>query len=512
MKFRHVGPVVALSLLWGCGSSQNGGAATDAGSDLGADLPPADTGQDAGPGDVGVDAGPGDVGVADAGPGDVGVADAGSGDVGVADAGSGDVGVDVVVADAGVCAANTGNCDNNASNGCETDLNTSNMHCGFCGAACPAGQTCFEGACGTATALSAGTVHTCAIRGGRVFCWGENGSWQLGRATPAASPTALRVDEVRDAVEVAVDGNFTCARLSSGRVRCWGENNAGQLGAGLAVGSGMRFAPSDVEGITDALSVRAGSGFACAVRAGGRVSCWGSNGARQLADGAAETVMHSAVPRELPSLQNVTSLALAGHGCAVTSVNTVFCWGRNVAGEAGVSQSPLSAAVQVPGVSGVVKAAAGVGYTLAVLSDGTVWCWGENGAGQCGNRMRGASRIPPGAVPGLSDIVDVTAGVQSACAVNRTGQVYCWGSGSRGELGTGVMTFSNADPTVVPMLTDVEALVGFPNFASVQANHRCALRRLASNRVFCWGYNEYGQVGDGTTETRAAPVLALQLP
>lgn len=135
-----------------------------------------------------------------------------------------------------------------------------------------------------ATAVSAGSAHTCAVRAtGNVVCWGRNSDGQLGNGSLTASSVPVQVTGLTDAVEVSAGSLHTCARQLSGPVVCWGSNAYGQLGDGRAP---MRSPfPVDPIGLSDASDISAGGGHSCAVVSGGRLACWGSNDSAQLGDG-----------------------------------------------------------------------------------------------------------------------------------------------------------------------------------------------------------------------------------
>ena len=150
------------------------------------------------------------------------------------------------------------------------------------------------------------------------------------------------------------------------------------------------------------------------------------------------------------------------------------------------------------------------------MPDSTVHCLGSNAVGQLG---RGALPLddyfPAARVEGLTDVVQVEAGLSSSCARTRRGEVYCWGSNFYGQLGAAdeqqlvphrrFVTIPG-DPhdrfAVLPIRVE-----GLPpaRQLSVGAMHVCAIGQDA--RVYCWGANEGGQLGDGTTARRGTPVL-----
>jgi alpha-tubulin suppressor-like RCC1 family protein len=176
----------------------------------------------------------------------------------------------------------------------------------------------------------------------------------------------------------------------------------------------------------------------------------------------------------------------------------VACSGLGSGGRLGDgTQTDASVPVTVPGLMAVQQVAAGASFTCALLGDQTVSCWGFNAAGDV---CSGGHDIQatPASVAGVSSAVKIAAGSAHACALLANGTVTCWGSNDHGQLGApSASGCANAHgPIVIPSLNDVVDV-------SAGDGHTCAL--LANGTAVCWGYNKYGQLGDGTTADRGAP-------
>jgi alpha-tubulin suppressor-like RCC1 family protein len=152
----------------------------------------------------------------------------------------------------------------------------------------------------TAVELTLGASHACALDAdGTVWCWGENAQGQLGVEGVERASTPVVVPGASPAVAISAGATFTCAVRADGTVLCWGDDGFGQLGDGDAGGTttcvrsgeltSCRAAPAPVVGITNAVTIAAGSAHACALADDGAVHCWGLNDARQLGDGARGT-------------------------------------------------------------------------------------------------------------------------------------------------------------------------------------------------------------------------------
>jgi alpha-tubulin suppressor-like RCC1 family protein len=279
---------------------------------------------------------------------------------------------------------------------------------------------------------------------------------------------------------------------------CWGHNGLGQLGNGAGTDS---LAPVAVSGVTNATDLSVGAYTSCVVRATGTVSCWGDNSYGKVGDGTTALRLSPVAVSGLTGAAEVS--AGPSHTCARTTAGQVYCWGDNSQGQLGdgtISVTPRLAPGLVPGIADATDLAVGDGFTCVRRSSGQVWCWGENTYGELGSGATSTPRATPGAVVGLTDGVAVVAGGYHACALRATGRVVCWGENGSGQLGAvTVPADRSATPVVAPLpaLDAVELATG--------TAHTCA--RRSGGTVYCWGYNGNGQVGDGTLVSRTAPVV-----
>ena len=403
------------------------------------------------------------------------------------------------------------------------------------------------GLAGEVTAISAGRYHTCAVLlSGAAQCWGYNFSGQLGDGDNLDRFTAVNVVGLTSgAAGISAGYRHTCALLTSGAVQCWGNNMSGGLGDGTTT---ERFTPVDVAGLAGAArSISAGRDSTCALLVSGAAQCWGDNRYGQLGDG---TVGDRLSPVSLSVLTGGIKAISAGyyHTCALLDTETVHCWGYNRYGELGDSTTIDHLTPAAVGLAGPASAiAAGYYSTCAVLVAGTVQCWGNNFSGQLGNGFQHGYSPIPVETPGL--LADqVTLGAYHTCALLTSGVVQCWGNNGSGQLGDGTTT-DRLMPVTVAGLADailalaagedhtcalstaggvqcwgrndksqlgdgtitnrptplaVNGLAGGVKAITAGLSHTCAL--MASGTVQCWGYNVYGQLGDGTTKTRSAPV------
>ena len=344
-------------------------------------------------------------------------------------------------------------------------------------------------------ALSAGGSHSCVLRqGGGVTCWGLNADGQLGDGTLTPRSSGVGVAGLDDAIALAAGERHACAVRTGGAVVCWGADDTGQLGDG---GGADRLAPAGVPGVTGATAIAAGAGFTCALLADRSVTCWGDDSDGEIGDGATATTPRAPTP--VAGLANVRTLSAHWqHVCAVRTDGSLVCWGSNTSGQLGdgtLVNRPQP--TPVPGVQNVVAVTTGLSHTCAMMA-GAITCWGSNSQGQLGS-SNGGSTAPvtaPLLVPIVTDPVAIAAGAQHTCAVRLSGQVFCWGQNSTGQLGEGSMS-SLAEPVPVTNL-------GGGRLVAAGATFSCAT--TADGAVFCWGDDHDGQLATGHDVIQPRPV------
>jgi alpha-tubulin suppressor-like RCC1 family protein len=376
---------------------------------------------------------------------------------------------------------------------------------------CANGKYCASGSCtnppGLAFELDAGAFHSCAVNllSQKAYCWGHGVWGELGNGNPAPSAQPAQVSLALPAEQVAAGGaedgqSHACAVVSDlGHVYCWGHNGFGQVKGSGSV-AGVEYVPVQIPGVSLAERIAVGAAHSCALRQTGSVKCWGRNLEGQIGTGVSGATSPVAVPLHMD--EGVSAIATgSNHTCALKDGGTVWCWGANGFGELGLGSFGGKGVEpkEVPGLGNVVGITAGCNHTCALLADGTLRCWGYNAFQQLGTAYAGNAKSPA-PVTGIAGAWRVEAGCWHTCALVGEGQVVCWGRNDRGQLGG-----SEKDELGK---TVVEGLSGAVTI-SAGSRHTCAADGLG--QVRCWGLRNWGQLGDGIVGNSALPVK-VELP
>jgi alpha-tubulin suppressor-like RCC1 family protein len=386
-------------------------------------------------------------------------------------------------------------------------------------------------------AIAAGSNHTCAlVSTGQVECWGDETAGEIGNGTQGSTqgPTQTQNSPatvvqsggevwVSHATAVAVgrgndnglEGDHSCALVPTGGIDCWGDNQYGELGDGSTTNSST---PVPVAGISNATAVSSGDRQSCALLSTGQIECWG---------------LLSSAPAPVQRITNATAIAITDtHSCALLSTKHVECWGEDGLGQLGngLGEHLVGAAqmfvryspTEVPGISNATQVAVGGNSSCARLATGRIECWGSNYDGELGLgngtatgpqtcgilAAKGPCSTKPAPVAGISSALSISLSANHSCAVLSSHGVDCWGFNKQGSLGIGTQAGSQTCPGGDPCSTTPTPVVGITSAVAVSAGDSYSCAILSSGLIKCWGYNNYGQLGDGSTTNSSTPVQA----
>ena len=341
-----------------------------------------------------------------------------------------------------------------------------------------------------ATAVAAGSAHTCALRSdGTVLCWGDNESQQLGRnQTRRFSRLPVQVEGIADAKDISAGSFHTCALHRDGAVSCWGSDER----------IGLNNEDSRIPDIEQGASVKSGDRHTCVLHEDGTITCWGNNNFGQL---GRSTFEDSAMPVTVTGIANAIQITAGdNHTCALFKEKTVSCWGSYSLGPPIETQiTSLSAQGQVPDITGVASVASGGDHSCALYEDSTISCWGIDNYDSFGYPVIYQSAAMR-RIQDITDAIAITAGKRHSCALHEGGTISCWGNNAFGMLGNEDAADEYTEylsiPVKVENINDATAI-------TAGNRHTCALHQ--DGTVSCWGQNWYGQLGSGTLRNLVAP-------
>jgi len=393
-----------------------------------------------------------------------------------------------------------------------------------------------------AIAIAAGLVHSLVVQ---VKCttvsWGSNKNGQL--ATDGIDSSAVAITPFLPASAEVFHltapagglGHSLALKLGAptslpnsigyiSHVMAWGLNASGQLGDGTNTDRSFALhvsGPKSADTFIPIKAIAAGRAHSLALTTDGKVWAWGMNTAGQLGDG---TKQKRTKPVQVKGpggdgylLQIVAIAAGGAHSLALRADGTVWTWGDNAWGQLGDgSTDGRSLPAIVPG--GFMKAiAAGRRHSLALQAGGKVWAWGKGDRGQLGSSFALDSLVPVEvkglASGGLKKMI--AAGEEHSLALRADGTVWAWGANDRGQLGDDTSTDRLVPVKVLSKEWEGSTVEDLNNIVMIAAGGRHSLALDAAGIVppdggvvRCWGANDSGQLGDGTTQDRAHAVNA----
>ena len=369
---------------------------------------------------------------------------------------------------------------------------------------------------------------------GDLFAWGSNENGKLGDGTEDDQYLPINViDNIGlyyyETIEMmSLGGEHSMIVTSSGRLISWGANGEGELGDGSST---TNSTPTDVTSYlglhTEEVVVQAiaGYGTSMALTSEGRVMTWGNNEYGQMADGTLESKSSPVDVTANFSFEEdeyiIEASTVEGFVIALTNQNRVFTWGYNDDGQLGTGDSTqyplpqdITLVLGLAPTEGIINVDASY-YNSTVLTDtGRCLIWGYNGQGQIGDGTKTDSLIPidiqdnfritsimEASLAHDETIVDVSIGKYHYAAVTSYGNLFTWGDNFFGQLGDGTVLNTNQPMNITNQfnLAEVEKIID----VELGEYHSVALTN--TGRVFTWGENEIGQLGNMSTTDLYVP-------
>ncbi|MCA8837041.1 MAG: putative Ig domain-containing protein, partial [Proteobacteria bacterium] len=292
--------------------------------------------------------------------------------------------------------------------------------------------------------------------------------------------------------QLSVHGN-TCAISADDELYCWGFNGNSRLGLG---DTENRNTPTKVGIATNWSQVNSSNRHTCAINATGELYCWGDGigGKLGLGDTDGRTT-----PTKVGTANWSQISGGAGHSCAINATGELYCWGASSSGQLGLGfgafdTGPFLTPTKVGTAINWSQVSVDQNYSCAINATGELYCWGSGGTGQLGLGDTSLTFIL-NKVGTATNWSQISTGQQHSCAINTIGELYCWGEGEGGRLGLGDTNDRNT-PTKVGTAT---------NWSQISAGqqHTCAINTIGE--LYCWGVNRSEQLGLGETDNRNTP-------
>ena len=324
--------------------------------------------------------------------------------------------------------------------------------------------------------------------------------WLTGGSTVLVACGLLEPRDRTAWVLIAVGENsHTCGLSAAGEALCWGGVgfflDPGPLRDSVAPNSAL---PVRVPGGLRFSTLSVGGLGACALDEDRRAYCWGANQHGEVGDGS---YLAKLGPSAVSGGLRWRVLTAGGvHTCGITMESRTYCWGNEFRGALGngrltYSSSPTPTPVLTELTFDSIFA--GGATTCALVQGGAAYCWGANDYGRLGDGEPpepGKERATPGPVVGGLRFVALTMGSHT-CGVTLDERAYCWGWNRYGQLGDGGATHRSSPVAVASDLRWLSLSAG--------GFHTCGLS--SSGSVYCWGLNSHGQLGDGSTTDSSTP-------
>ena len=385
--------------------------------------------------------------------------------------------------------------------------------------------------------IAAEGTHTCALvnsKSNNVKCWGyyfvgDNRSNDLKKTEEYVKVTETTVSALNTAksklrsslreyflryspitidlgldtygVQISVGSDHNCVMTNFKELKCWGNNEYGQLGDGTTK---YHASPIDIDfgdGLFAKL-IELGNYHSCAILNDNGLKCWGRNDSGQVGDGS-RTNQKNPIPVNVGNNEHAIQMSLSfQHSCVITNEHNLKCWGSNQYGQIGdlsIERFMTPTLVHLAKDVTAIQVAISHEQFCAISNVNNLYCWGK---GVISDNDNNIVTMKPKLIDLGSDDVearDVAVGFWHSCVMTNDNKMKCWGSNKFGQLGDGSIE-TRQTPTVIDLHSNLRL-----HSMALGGAHTCAI--TAKEELYCWGQNNYGQIGDFAKNNRSAPTL-----
>jgi len=373
------------------------------------------------------------------------------------------------------------------------------------------------------TQIFLGGYHSSVItQDGKVYTWGRNMYGGLGDSTrvsksiPIDITSELNLKSSETITQMSLGIYHSSVITSKGRLLTWGNNGYGQIGDNTTIN---RLTPVDVtshfnlNGDEKIIQVSFNGVSSSAITSEGRIFTWGSNSSTPI---NVLTPMDITSEFNLNAGETIIQASLGGlfHSSAITSEGRIFTWGNNQNGQLGdgttterLTPVDITSELNLNAEEMIIETFLGSSHSLAITLEGRIFTWGSNSSGQLGDGAT-TDRLTPVDITSKFNlnagemIIQASLGGYHSSAITSEGRIFTWGHNFGGKLGDGTTTnrLTPVDITSEFNLNVEETIIQ----VSLGGYHSSAI--TSEGRIFTWGENEYGQLGDGTTTSNSTPV------